>query len=244
MNDTASSHGHTAPNTELPKKKKKGCFFYGCLGVVVLCVAGMGGMYYLWRTMRAEMQELVSDAPREIAVSDSTPEDYWELKRRYETFKTAAEKQEVAELVVTADDLNTMIAQDPSLAAFKDNVAFRIDKGHLIVEASVPLEQFGKGCELVLQDCTGKYFNGSAVLAAGVTTDGKPDIRVQAFEAKGKGISGLQLDQVSKHNVVDELRKRKVVKGDSLQGLSSIQITDDGKIILKTGKLPAEEETP
>jgi len=139
------------PGMAEPPKKKKGCFFWGCLTVALLFVIIGGctgiGYYYMLNT-------LTSTTPKEIPVYQAQPGEYEALQKRIAEFDGAKGQ---ATLELTADDLNDLIAENPDLQAFKGKVSLGLEDDLATLEFSVPLD------ESPIPFTGGRYFNGTLV---------------------------------------------------------------------------------
>ena len=148
-----------------PPRKGLGCFARGCLLLVVFavvlgiaCFAGMyWGMYrhsaifhgLYWLTKA----HAIGQSP--VPIPDFTPSDaqIQSVHERCEDFEQKARAGQPAELELTADDLNTLIATNQDA---RGKLFASIDGDRLRWQASVPLEKFiGR---------PGYYFNGDIAL--------------------------------------------------------------------------------
>ena len=148
-----------------PPKTGLGCFARGCLILVVfaivLAVACLAGLYWGFQRHSAVVHGIywlakthsIAEAPApvpEFAASDEQIQAVWE---RWQDFKQKIRARQPAEIALTADDINALIAADRD-ARWKAFVS--IEGNRLRLQTSVPLgEFFGR---------SGYYFNGDITI--------------------------------------------------------------------------------
>ncbi len=145
-------------------RKERGCFFWGCLGAgiiggLLLILIGGGIVYFI----REVALKFTSTQPVPVPVYDLKPGEYEGIQKRIEAFKTAARANQSAELALSADDINAIVAGDDELKKLGGQVSFRIEGDQVLLDASIPLDR--------LWLMGGRYFNGTfgvePVLAGG-----------------------------------------------------------------------------
>jgi hypothetical protein len=138
-----------------------GCFARGCLILVVfgvvLALACLGGLYWGLQRHSAIVHGIfwlakthsISEAPAPVPEFAASDEQVQATQERLRDFKQKARAGQPAEIELTADDINTLIAanRDARRKAFVS-----IAGNRLRIQASVPLGEFlGR---------PGYYFNG------------------------------------------------------------------------------------
>ncbi len=144
-----------------PRRSGLGCFARGCLVLLVFaivlgiaCFAGMfwgfqrhsaivHGIYWLAKT------HSIADAPVSLPEFSASDTQIQNVRERWQDFEQKTRADQPAELELTADDINTLIATNPDV---RGKVFVVIDGNQLRLQASVP---FG---ELIGR--RGYYFNG------------------------------------------------------------------------------------
>jgi hypothetical protein len=132
-------------------KKGLGCCGCGCaiLAVIVFLILGAvgAGAYFVYNAL----DKASSPTPLEIAAFPADPQAYAAVQARVNDFQQNIEKHQPATLTLTADDLNTLIVNDPDIKSnnIKAHLTIKDDTGML--EASVPTDTIG-----ILK---GRYFN-------------------------------------------------------------------------------------
>jgi hypothetical protein len=120
-------------------KGKRGCFFWGCLGVVVAGLA-LGGLAVL---SIYSLYNLTEPEPRPVPVKEVAPGEYEEIAARLESFVAPAPPAE-ERLELTADDLNALIAASPDLEELAGRLFIRLQEDRMLLDVSwsVPLERW------------------------------------------------------------------------------------------------------
>jgi hypothetical protein len=164
-----------------PPVKSHGCFFYGCIIVLVgsgLCVLALViGLVMLRNFVNRQIRDYTETAPASIPAVTASAEEKKAVKDRWDTFKNAVEEGNQSELVLTADDLNVLIDQNPT---WKGKVHFSIKGDEISAKVSIPLSDL----KIPLLDVKGRYLNGNATVTAEVDENGHLDVRLRDIEAK------------------------------------------------------------
>jgi len=123
-----------------PPQKGLGCFAKGCLILiaftVLLCIAFIGGSYLAVRYLRAEYFPTTRAS---LPAATPGPQDQQDARARWDAFERTARAHQPARIELTADDINALIASEPTLRG-KARVSIEDETGHLRV--SIPLDDF------------------------------------------------------------------------------------------------------
>ena len=148
-----------------PPKKGMGCFARGCLILVVfaivLAVACLAGLYWGFQRHSAVVHGVywlaqkhsIAEAPAPVPEFVASDEQIQAVQERWQDFEQKIHARQPAEIALTADDINSLIAtnRDPRWKAFVS-----IEDNRLRLQASVPLGE--------LFDRSGYYFNGDTTI--------------------------------------------------------------------------------
>jgi len=225
---------------ELPAKRRRGCLFYGCLTSSVLALFLLIGLLLGLRELRSMVNQFTDSRPVTFPTVTYTPEQRQELDHRLEAFSTAIKAKQAAEpLVLTADDLNVLVATAKGAEALRGRFHFAIEGDRLEAEASLPMGELG------FPLLKGRHLNATASVTASVQ-DGRLLITPQTLKAKGKAIPGLYADRLRQQNLAESLAGNPDA-ATFFNEIQSIEIKD-GKIrvvpkVLAGGN-PAPEATP
>jgi hypothetical protein len=226
---------------EPPPKRGTGCFGKGCLILVVIAlliaVAGVGGSFWSVRHVYLSDKPMPipepSAAPQTSAVTPSatsmTPppppsERSAVVREKLDTLKQSARAQEPNEVILTAADINALIAANRKSSGMasvgiNDNVAQ--------VLISIPMERLN----VPLRDTFGlsdRYLNATVTVVAPPGTNAS-NIQLSEVRINGHTISANLLDG-GFLGMGPSLRSY-VVKYASQYGVTDAEIRD-GKVIL------------
>jgi hypothetical protein len=152
------------------------------------------------------------------------------LQDRVAAFGEALESQKSSqELVLSATDINALIAQDPNFKEAKDKLFVIIDDDRIKGKVSWPLQDIGP---LKLQ---GRYLNGEATFKVSLQ-DGVLGVFLDGMVVKGKPLPPALLSHFKVTNLA-EGAQRDPQAAAKLQKFDSIKI-ENGKVILKNKVQP------
>jgi hypothetical protein len=144
-----------------PPRKGLGCFARGCLILlvfgIVLAIACFAGLYWGFQRHSAVIHGVfwlakthsIADAPAPVPEFTASENQIQAVHQRLQEFEQKTRAGQPAEIELTADDINTLIATNGEV---RGKVFVSIEKNRLRLQASVPLGEFiGR---------SGYYFNG------------------------------------------------------------------------------------
>ena len=148
-----------------PQRKGLGCFGRGCVillvFVIVLAIAGFAGMYWglhrhsalfygsYWMAKTRSFAEAPTPVP-EFNVSD---QQIQLVQERWQEFEQKTRAGQPAEIELSADDINALIATSEDV---RGKVFVSIDRNQFRLQMSVPIGKFfGR---------PGYYFNGDVII--------------------------------------------------------------------------------
>lgn len=220
-----------------PERKRRGCFFYGCIvaiviGVLVLLLVGLG----TWATYRAASQfveQYAEDKPAPIPVVERPAPEVEALGARIDAFGDALSAgTATGPLSLTSDEINALIAAVPELRGV---IAIELVGDKVRGQLSFPVERLGFPIGILFP---GKYLNGTATIDARLV-DGRPFLAVLDLEAKGKPVPESFLGAIRGKNLAEGLDDDPKI-AQAIRRLESVSVKDS-KLIL-TPKSPAEPE--
>jgi len=213
--------------------RQRGCFFYGCiiasiLMALVLILIGLG-VYFGYRFFTQLVEQYTATAPRDLPKVEMPADQRTSLKKRVEEFGKAVEEGKAVEsLVLTGDDLNALIEEEPEL---KGKVYLKIEGDELKGQVSFPLEKLG------FAPLKGRYLNGEADLKASLN-NGVLIVTLDSIEVNGKRVPEEAMTNIRQENLAKDAYKNPK-HAEILRKLESLEIKD-GKIIIKVRAKPAE----
>jgi hypothetical protein len=220
-----ASAQYACMSNESNPPKQRGCLFYGCLSLTVLGLMAivLGVVAYFWvkSTTARWIRDYTDTAPAPIEKVDYSPAQMDALNARVAGFKGALENGKgSAELVLTADDLNALIAQQKDLA---NRLFMRIDEDNIKGDVSFPLPDLGPF------KLKGRYLNGTAAFKV-MLENGSLDIRLQEVLAKGKPLPGIFFNELKKQNLAKDAQQDPKTAAN-IQKFESIRITNSTVIL-------------
>jgi len=200
----------------VPEKKKLGCWFYGCLTLLIVALLGGLGIFlaarYGLKKLQAMVNEYTETSPLNLPEVTLPKEQQDALDKKIQAFKDALDgKAPAVPLVLSGDEINALVARNEEL---KGRVHAVIDGDQLKGSVSIPMEH------IPLIGSKGRYLNGSGTFQAGLT-NGVLWVTLQTLEVKGKPLpeefmKGLRGQNLAK-DAADDPRNREIIS--KLDGL-------------------------
>lgn len=213
--------------------KQRGCFFYGCIiasvlaALLVVLVAVVG--YVGYRVASQVVKDYTDTAPRELPKVELSEEQRKAVKTRYDEFQSAVQSGEPTEpLVLSSDDLNALIEDDPDL---KGKIFVKIEDDVVKGQISIPLDKLG------LPLFKGRYLNGEADIKASLS-NGVLWVTLDSIEVNGKRPPEQMLQELRQQNFAKDAYKNPKY-AELIRKLDSIKIKDGKIIITVRAKTPS-----
>jgi hypothetical protein len=221
------------PLPEQPKKQR-GCWFYGCLSLAIIALIGLVGTWMLARfavkKASAMVQQYTSKTSAPIEKVTISQSDLKSLQGRVNSFnQTLNGEKGSRELVLSADEINALIQNDPEYKAVKGKLFVMLDGDQIRGKVSMPLDDFGPF------KLKGDYLNGTATLTAALE-NGVLDVRLKDIQVGDNPLPAPILAELRKMNFAQDFQKDPDVK-KSMDKLESIQVKDS-KLILRSKEPP------
>jgi hypothetical protein len=213
-----------------PPPRQHGCFFYGCIIATILTVMMLvliGAVsYLLYRTFTQYVEQYTDTAPRELPKVDIPAEKREALKKHVDEFRKAVDEGKAVEpLVLTGDDLNALIEEEPQL---KGKVFLRIEGNELKGQVSIPLDAFAQVPGLGI--LKGRYLNGEADLKASFS-EGVLIVTLDGIEVNGQRPPEEIMAKIRQQNLAKDAYNNPK-NAEMLRKVESMEIKD-GKVIIR-----------
>jgi hypothetical protein len=185
-----------------PQRRGRGCFFYGCLTLVVLSVVCLVLMFIAVRAgmnfLRGQINQYTADAPAQLPPLNVPADDRKAIIDRVEEYRKLVESNETLTdeqrtLELTADEINVLIEDDERDLKGRARVEINGDK--LQGEISIPLN------DIPLMG--GRYLNGRATIVPQAVR-GELQIRLVDVEVKGQRLPQEVQDALQKENIIPD----------------------------------------
>ena len=206
--------------------KPRGCFFYGCLSVVIigLIVIVLGALsYYLAkRTANAWINDFTDTAPAPIEQVEYSGKEMEALQSRLADFKNALDHGTNAlEVIFSAADLNALIAGQKEL---RNKLFVRIEDSTVKGEISMPLQDIGP---LKLD---GRHLNATVTFQVALA-NGALDIRLKDAQVKSRPLPSLLLNELKKDNLAKNFNSDPKTAAN-IEKFESVRVTN-GTVVLR-----------
>ncbi len=208
--------------------KGRGCFFYGCLTLVVVLVVGAFGLYFGTRYLVNRLvARYTSPTPMAVPRVEATPEEIRGVQARFKEFAEALQAgRPAAPLSLSERELNLLLNHAPQAGEFKDHVHVAIVGNKLRGTLSLPLERLGLGWRAL----RGRYFNGMAEIKA-VLENGILLVTLDALEVNGQPVPERVMAGIRSQNLAKDLYKD-AASVELLKKLEAIAV-EDGRLLIR-----------
>ena len=225
-----------------PVKPRRGCLFYGCItGLVLLLlllVALLFGIRFGMKKLSGLVNEYTESTPLTLPTVRISPADIDREKQRWQAFEEALRAQRPsAPLVLTADEINALIASGPDKQSMKGKFYVLLDGDQVRAELSLPLQE-----QLPWKMVKGRYLNGSGTFNISVQ-DGVLFVAPRTIEVKGKPVPDMYLQGLRQQNFAQGLANEPNAAA-VLRGVQDIQVKDGKLIIVPKERIDAAGVTP
>ena len=232
-----------SPEYDDSSPRQRGCFFYGCVIASVLTVLMIIALavlaFFATRWFSRFVEDWTSPAPMELPRVQLDDQERKDVRERVDAFRKAIDAGTASDpLVLTSDDLNALIEENPKL---RGRLVTRVEGDKLKGQISFPLEGLG------IAMFKGRYLNGEAELKASLR-DGILVVTLQTLEVNGKQPPERFLSELRNQNLAKDAYDNPK-NAEMLRRIESLEIKD-GKIILKprlhaeSAEQPTEEHAP
>jgi len=218
------------PVTE--KKSSRSCCLYGCLFLVLFMLVGTigGGLAGYW-WFKGQVNRYTADSAADLPTVELSEAELADVQSRIDKFKeTIEDGDSPSDLVLTADEINAMIANDDDL---RGRVFVTIEEGQVGGEVSVPTDFLPGG--------KGRFFNASATFDVSLE-NGVLIVTLSGAEVKGEKVPPQFIEGMSKENLAKELYKDPEAAA-TLRRIESISIEHDRIILKPRASVPNAEAT-
>ncbi|MDC0357646.1 hypothetical protein OAO01_02440 [Oligoflexia bacterium] len=216
------------------EKKKKGCFYYGCITSIVLLVIifllGVWGWQKLTGAVVEAVMPYTDSQPRTLPTVNVDPAEYEAVSAKIADFEAALDSNMQAELILNSAEINSMIASDEQLKPLRNHLFVGIEGNDIVGEVAVPLDDIP-----MLNGLEGRYLNGFARFEVSLK-EGILFVNIENLEVKGEPLPDDIMGQLRNQNLGKELyENEESVK--YIKQFESIEVRDGQLIIRARGEL-------
>jgi hypothetical protein len=216
---------------EHKQRQGRGCFFYGCLTLILVFIGVMAGVYFGTRqAVKLAVQTYTSNSPVEVTASILSDSEQQAVVKTVEQQASAAVRTG-GSVILGEKELNALVATSPELAPYRKQIYLQPEGDRLKARLSIPLDQFELWKDisrrLLVRSLTNRYFNGTAVLNTGVT-NGTLNVSIHDLIVSGKSLPGEFTGRLERQNLAAEATKDPETR-QILEKIDHLEIRD-GKI--------------
>lgn len=218
MTESAPPAAKTQGDTALLFRRS--CLIKAGLVLLVLAFAAVSGL--VWGTFQVMgfFKTFTSATPLTLPENRPSPERIAEARQRVSEF-LSSEPRQPAQLRLTADDLNALIAGAPGWDLFRNRLHFTIENNRLTALATFPLKN--------LPFFDGRYLNGQIELTPSVKK-GHFLAGLQSFKSGERALPSYLLGPLSQA-VSGVIERRVGGMGAIFGGATRITIEDNALLI-------------
>jgi len=228
-----STPDQTQTQTQVPLKKKHGCFFYGCITSLVLLLVAAIVIFFSVRYALHKVQDMVQQytqaSPMAVEKVDMAPDDLKKLNARVDAFTTAMNTHSnTAPLVLTGPELNALLAENPQIKPFKDSFFIALDGDKIKAQLSLPLDNFADQPMFKMFNVKGRYLNGSGTFTASIN-NGSLSVFVESLDVQGKPVPDSAMAGFRQQNLAANYNQR--ANPSPFEKFQSIEVTNSTVVI-------------
>jgi len=218
------------------KPRRRGCLFWGGIVAAILFLFALLAGYAGYRYIRYLVYEYTDTKPLEMPAVQLSDSEITNLQQRVDSFdKAIKEGKAVEPLVLTADEINALIASNNKTNSQSPvRLYFSFNENRVQAQLSLPTDGLG------LRMLKGRYFNGSGDFAVSLH-DGRLMLNVKSLAVKGKPLPEQFMQPLRGQNFADGWTNNPDFD-QTVAKLQEVKI-EDGKLIV-IPKAQSSEPTP
>lgn len=196
-------------------KKGRGCFFYGCVTVIILAVLLAVAALIGGRMIYKKVHSATSATPAAVEPVKLSDKDGDTLVNQVAEYKKAiASGQSMPPLELTSDQLDYLVRNSPDAAQLRNNAQVIITNNEIQAALSIPMDH--------IPGFKGRFLNGQARFSLEVK-DGTMFVNMKSMEVKGKPIPNDFMQGLKRPFAIDDPAL--------LKNIEKAEIRDDKLII-------------
>ena len=221
------------------EKKRRGCFFYGCITSIILGLILFVGiplaLYFGFNyAVKTVVNNYADEQPMELPVVEMPQAEVNSLRQRVDQFQQAiSDNTPTSPLELSADELNALIFHDPQLAKLKGKAFLDFVDNKVKGQLSIPLSDLNIGSGESL------YLNGTGIFEVSIQ-NGTLSAKLDSLEIKGKPLPAKFSGWFQGKNLFENAQMDPEAQ-KFINRISRLEIKDD-KLILEKDALPPQAE--
>jgi hypothetical protein len=203
-------------------RKRRGCFFYGCLTCIVLLLLAFAILFAAVHFIKKQIYAFTDATPVKLPRVEMADSELQQLQQRVTIFHDTMQQGKPGEpLVLTEREVNALIARAPNMKDVADKVYVSLDGDQVKGQVSYPMPGWL---------AKGRYLNGEAAFKVSLE-NGVLIVTAQEIQVQGKPLPESFMAGIRKENLAKEVCNDPD-KAEVIRKLDSIEV-QDGKAIIK-----------
>ncbi|HYE29820.1 MAG TPA: hypothetical protein VEH27_00190 [Methylomirabilota bacterium] len=204
--------------------QKKGCCFFGCIGVVAVFIIAVIALGLGARWGFRKLMAWTDAAPMALPAPTLSPQDFSSLTNRAANFMANLQtRQGPARLALNASEINVLLTNLPSDNLLSRNFRVSIVSNEMITSAAIPLDE-------VPGPFKGRFMNLQAQLKPSIE-NGRLALRIADIRIRGKQPPTEITAEITKQNLAADLVTKPEVAA-ILTNLQSILVTNNTLLLI------------
>jgi hypothetical protein len=179
-----------------PQQPKRRIWLWVLSSVLAVVGVILGILGFLVYQAYSLGKTVTSEDPVSLPIASPSEVESQNLDQRFAVFQGAIATNQPAQLILTAMDLNAIVAQDPQMAG---KVYFQIEDDRLLAKGSVPLND--------VPGLAGRFLNGTIHLKLNLQ-DGKLEIQPTQID-----FANTDVPPFIKQAVLDSIKQQNLAQG-------------------------------
>ena len=210
-------------------KKGRGCFFYGCITLMILAIVAVVAILLGVRFgLKYVQKNFTSTKGVAVAPISLSPTQGERVTQRVEDFKKALRAGTATNaLELTSDELD-YIVRTSSTNGLQENVHLTITNNQIHAEMSLPLDMYGP-------NFFGRFFNGEATVGVS-QQNGIINIQLLNPKVNGQPVPAWLRSRIPQTIPWDPQQQQANPNAGAITNIGKIEITDDKLVLHPKGK--------
>ena len=223
---------NAAPAGAQPSRPGRGCFFYGCLGSIIVLIIGSLALSAVTYFFYSKIDQVIDAAipftdsqAQPVPASGASAAEYQAVQERLDAFSRAVELGGSASLALSAREINALIENNSELEPLRGRVSVEINDSEIGGRIALPLNF------LPVERLQQRFINGSAKFSITTNPAGQVELRLRDLEVKGKVLPADILTPLTSKNLLDQARQNPKM-AERLARLKSARI-ENGQLVIE-----------
>lgn len=220
---------NTTPTSDVTPKKKRGCFFYGCLTATIVVIGCAVAFVFIGQRVA---EQVTKSQSIEIEPITFTAAEGEEVINKIYAFKMRLKTGNgPEEIELTEREINVVIAAHKEWSVASPFLRVNIEQGKIGIKYKVPFDPRIFGIDdsspfvkSMLASLKGVSIAGSAAVKLQITEE---DIDIRIDEINSPGIPSMLVNKLRDENLADRMTAR---TRKELHQIKSLEIGDENVI--------------